>query len=78
MKDPMLVCGRPCAYRLGSILPWPPALPGTDDWARGDHPTICAYLGALGERIFSQEEKIERLEQKLADLGKWGPTGDRI
>ena len=74
--DPDLTCGLQCAYRVGSKLPWPPELPGFENWARGDGPTIVAYLYALGERLVSAEQKIARLEERLSELGKWGPTGD--
>lgn len=74
--DPGLVCPLPCAYRLGSILPWPPQLPGSDNWAHGDKPTIVAYLYAIGERLVLAEQKMERLEEQLSELGNWGPTGD--
>lgn len=65
-RDPGLVCGLPCAYRLGSILPWPPEFPGFENWARGDGPTIQAYLHALGERVFESEKDLARIEQTLA------------
>lgn len=63
-----LVCPLPCAYRLGSILPWPPQLPGIDNWSHGDKPTIVAYLYAIGERTFAAERKVEALEARVRDL----------
>lgn len=77
-RDLQLVCGRPCAYRYGSILPWPPELPGTENFSTGDLPTICAYLEALGERLAQAEEKISRIEREQESLGHWGPVQEAL
>ena len=67
-RDPGLVCPLPCAYRLGSILPWPPQLPGIDNWSHGDKPTIVAYLYSIGERMLAAERKGDALEARVRDL----------
>ena len=66
-KDLVLVCGRPCAYQRGSLLPWPPELPGTQNFATGDMPTIAAYLQALGEELVTVQEKMAKLEEQRSD-----------
>ena len=63
-----LVCTLPCAYPLGSILPWPPELPGTSNWSTGDVPTSCAYLAALGERLESMGKELARMKALVREI----------
>lgn len=68
MTERRFVCERPCHYRLGDRMPWPPELPGIDNWARGDVATLLAYVEAIGNRVLSLEENVKELATKVQGL----------
>lgn len=62
------VCNLPSYYLMGNAMPWPPMLPGSDNWATGDTPTLLAYVEAIGSRVLKLEEELGKIATDVASL----------
>jgi hypothetical protein len=62
------VSAMPCYYLMGNVMPWPPMLPGSDNWATGDMPTLLAYVEAIGSRVLKLEEELGKIATDVASL----------
>lgn len=62
------VCNRACWHEVGDRLPWPPELPGRENWATGDVPTLLAYVEAIGSRLLALEATVSELSSTVTSL----------
>lgn len=66
------VCPMPCGHAIGFQMPWPPELPGVDNWAYGDVPTLLAYVWAIGQRVLELEAFVSELSAKVKAIEEIG------